>query len=99
MDTSSVPSALLTPIIQYGFAGLSAVLLVFIGWLVNKLLSAMKDSTAALTANTEVIRSFTGMVERQIDITNDIRDLLLSRPCIAQFRTDPVAPPVTIPNK
>lgn len=40
-------SLLLTPFVQYGFAGLCAAQLVFIGWLVTRMLKAFENNTKA----------------------------------------------------
>lgn len=39
--------AILAPVVQYGFAGLCAIQLVFIAWLVRRILEAFERNTKA----------------------------------------------------
>ena len=52
--------ALMSPVIQYGFAGFSILLLAVIVWLIKQLLVVLKENTLA-------IRNLTTVVERVND--------------------------------
>lgn len=74
---------IIQPIVQYGFMGLSAVLLVIIIWLITRLLDVMK-------ANNKIIADNTAAMSRVLDDTDDLLKLhrslynkVITRPCIA----------------
>ncbi len=46
---------LMQPMVQYGFLGLSAVLLVIIVWLIKQLLEVVTKNNEVITRNTEII--------------------------------------------
>jgi len=77
-------SLIATPIIQYGFAGLSIVLLGFLAWLVKRLLSVLERTTGVIEQNTNVISCLKEETDESKKIIADIRDKLMSRPCIAK---------------
>lgn len=75
------------PIIQYGFAGMCVVLLVFLAWLVKRLLAVLEKTTEVIRENTLVIGSLKDESGEMKDLVIEIKDKLNSRPCIA--RRDP----------
>jgi hypothetical protein len=77
---------LLTPIFQWGFAGLAAILLVIIVWMIKKLLEQLANSNAIIAENTMVIRELTRLTTDELILLRGINDELLKRPCIALFR-------------
>lgn len=68
--------------IQYGFAGLSAVQLCLLVWLVRRLLSALEQNTRIISANTAVIESLEEKQRDLLTLTRRIYDRLISRPCL-----------------
>lgn len=71
------------PIIQYGFLGLSAVLLVIIIWLIKQLLRVIDANNRIIAANTKAIAESGELVRDLLKVTRATHDLLISRPCIA----------------
>jgi hypothetical protein len=71
------------PIMQAGFLGLSAVLLVIIVWLITRLLKLLEDTSKIISDNTHVISGLNDRYSELTELCGDIRDRLLSRPCIA----------------
>lgn len=72
------------PVIQYGFAGLSSILLAILFWMIRKLVAILEQTAAVITHNTDTIK---GLLDRQDQMNDDIRNLhnkLISRPCIAK---------------
>lgn len=49
------PKWLAEPIVQYGFVGMSAVLLCVVVWLIWKVLGLFKDNQTVIAANTKAI--------------------------------------------
>lgn len=72
--------------IQFGFAGLSMILLGIIVWLIKKLFDVLDRNTTAFCANTEAINNNTRMISEQKAISIEVKDLLLSKPCISERR-------------
>jgi hypothetical protein len=71
------------PIVQYGFAGMSAVLVVMICWLARRLMDLLEKTSAIISANTDAIRTLTRRSEENARLYADLRDRLLSRPCLS----------------
>lgn len=71
------------PIIQYGFAGLSIILLAFLAWLVKRLLSVLEKTTNVIAENSNVIAALKQETDESKKMLNNIYDKLISRPCIA----------------
>jgi hypothetical protein len=80
-------SALLSPIIQYGFAGFCAVLLAIIVWLVNKLLGVLRETNRIIEDNSRVIRKVEEQTAEEMLLLRSLAERLLTRPCL-QKRTD-----------
>lgn len=90
METQAV-SALLTPIIQFGFAGFSVVLLGIIIWLIRMLVQLIRDVQKVILGNTEALNALHAHENENIKITQqtlsllrDTHDKIISRPCIAK---------------
>jgi len=75
---------LLQPVIQYGFLGLSAVLLCIIVWLIKQLLIVLKATNKIIAANTATTNDLVIIIGDLIALTRSIHDKLISRPCIAK---------------
>jgi len=75
---------LLQPLIQYGFLGLSAVLLCIIVWLIKQLLIVLKATNKIIATNTEVTNDLVIIVGDLTVLNRSIHDKLISRPCIAK---------------
>ena len=83
----------MSPVIQYGFAGLSVVLLSILVWMVKSFLAEIKESrtayiavaketTEAFSNHTEALHDIKAEVNRSAGLLTDVRDRLLERPCI-----------------
>lgn len=79
MDTGPV----LEPMVQHGFVGVAAVLLVFLAWVVRRLLSLLESIGGIIHDNTQAIRSLDMRNAELVRLVDSVRDRLLSRPCIA----------------
>jgi hypothetical protein len=80
MDASD---ALMNPIIQYGFAGMSAVLIAIIVWLMNRLMKLLEETNQVIINNTNTIRDVGNRTGEELELLRDVHDKLISRPCIA----------------
>ena len=76
----------MNPIIQYGFAGLSVILLAFLAWLVKRLLTLLEKTTNIIKENTNIIDSLKEESGEVKGVVSELKDLLLSRPCISKGR-------------
>lgn len=75
---------ILNPIIQYGFAGMCAVLLGILVWLINKLLAILEKNNQIIAANTEAIKIVDGHASETITLLKDVRDRMLKLKCIRE---------------
>ena len=75
---------LLQPVIQYGFLGLSVVLLCIIVWLIKQLLIVLKATNEIIAANTATTNDLVLIVGDLMALSRSIHDKLISRPCIAK---------------
>jgi type II secretory pathway component PulC len=76
---------LLTPLVQWGFAGLSAILLAGIAWLVNKMFTVIEQNGSIISSNTNAINELSKNI---VDMNSNNKHLLenmLQRPCVAKF--------------
>ena len=73
----------LAPLAQYGFLGLSAVLLALVFWLIRRLLAVLESANAIIAANTKAISDLTNMTSDLMKLNRSLHDKLISRPCIA----------------
>ena len=74
---------LLSPIIQYGFAGMCAVLVMIIVWLIKKLLALLEQTNRIIAANTQVIGDVDNRTGDELKLLRQLYDKVISRPCIA----------------
>lgn len=81
-------ATLLTPIVQYGFAGLSAVLLAMLAWCISTIIGLQRETTRTVAANTEMISGVLKEITAQTALLRDTRDRILQRPCIAHFQRE-----------
>ena len=79
MDTE----LLMQPLIQYGFLGMSGILLVIIVWLIKQLLDVIKKNNEVITRNTDIITSQNKALTDNQNAIWALRDKILARPCIA----------------
>jgi len=87
MDTEAT-TAIMNPIIQYGFAGLCVVLLAILVWLVRELLSVMRENNAVISANNQAIVAVQATAKATFDVSIECKDKLVERPCIARFNVN-----------
>ena len=73
-------------LIQCGFAGMCVILICIVVWLVKRLLDVLEKNTLAFCANMEAINNNTKMIEDQKIISKEMKDLLLTKPCISERR-------------
>jgi hypothetical protein len=90
MDDSAA-NILLSPIFQYGFAGMSGVLLLILWWLISRLLALLKETNGIIAANTTAILNVGSTTAEVKAMTGDelklmriVNERLLARPCIAR---------------
>jgi hypothetical protein len=67
------------PVIQYGFAGFSVILLAILIWLIRELLSILKENNIVITKNTEAINTVAKVSTESFAIMIQIKDELLRR--------------------
>jgi len=84
------PTQIVKPIVEWGFAGIAAVQLGIIVWLIRRLLDMIarlngliERNTLVVERNTKAIKDGEGLQRDHIKLTRSINDRLLSRPCIA----------------
>lgn len=78
----------MSPIIQYGFAGFSLILLGVLIWLVRELLAVMKENNRVIAANTLAIAAVDKHSSDALDVVIEVKDKLLERPCMAKFKRE-----------
>ena len=81
----------LEPVIQGGFLGMCAVLLVMLFWMVKRLLGLLETHAGIIAANTKAMSEqskaaaeHTRLVGELLCLTRSMHDKLLARPCIAR---------------
>lgn len=79
------PTSIMGPLIQYGFAGFSLILLAVLVWLIRELLTVLKANNKVIAENTQAIKSVDENTKDTFGIMVEIKDELLKRPCIAKF--------------
>ena len=79
------PTNIMTPIVQYGFAGLCVVLLGILVWLIKELLVILKENNRVISANTQAIQQVDRHSADALAIGIEVKDELLKRPCIARL--------------
>lgn len=81
-------SFLMDPILQYGFAGMCAVLLVILVWLIRSLIRLLEKTGQIISANTQAICQVDQHSIDALKILRDTHDKLIARPCIAKKERD-----------
>lgn len=82
---SNETSVIMSPLIQYGFAGFSLILLAVLIWLIRELLSVLKENNRVIAENTQAIKAVGKSSLDTFGMMIEIKDELLKRPCIAKF--------------
>jgi len=77
----------LSPIIQYGFAGFCAVLIAIIVWLIRRLLCVLEETNKIIARNTEAIADLNHSTADLLSLNRQVHDKLISHPCIARLET------------
>lgn len=72
--------------IQAGFAGFCVVQFVVIVWLIRQLLAVIKTSNEVNGKLTGVIETLSVTCEETKKLLSEIRDRLLSRPCMIEHK-------------
>lgn len=85
---SNETSVIMSPLIQYGFAGFSLILLAVLVWLIRELLFVLKANNRVIAENTHAIETVDKSTTNTFEIMVEIKDELLKRPCIAKFSQD-----------
>ena len=70
------------PIVQCGFAGMCAVLLGIIVWLIKQLLTVLKETNTVIGENTKTIGMLHTTSNEEIVVLRDIQAKLMARPCL-----------------
>jgi len=80
---------LMSPVIQYGFAGFAVVLLGVIVWMLKQWqpmhteqLALQSETNKIIAANTATIDKMCAASGSQVELLQEVHDLLLSRPCM-----------------
>ena len=77
-------SILMDPILQYGFAGMCAVLLVIIVWLIWNLMKLLEKTNQIISANTQAICQVDKHSIEALKVLRETHEKIITRPCIAQ---------------
>lgn len=84
----SATNNIMTPVMQYGFAGLSAVLLGILVWLIRELLEVLKETNNVIAINTQAIKNVDGNSQAALKVGIEVKDELYKRPCIARIKIE-----------
>jgi len=84
MDAQAM-TTVMNPVMQWGFAGLSVILLIILVWLIRELLAVLKENNRVISTNTQAIQTVDGHAKNTLDIAVELKNELLKRPCIARF--------------
>lgn len=90
---SEVIDPLMTPVIQYGFAGFCVALLSLLAWVVRTGMKMTREITEVIVNNTATLDKVNATVERHetsafqraketLGAVHDMREKLISRPCL-----------------
>jgi len=82
---NEIVTNVMTPIVQFGFAGLSVILLVILVWLIRELLQVLKENNRVIAVNTQAIQRVDEHSSNTLEVAIECRNKLLQRPCIAKF--------------
>jgi len=83
-----ITTNLMTPIMQYGFAGFSVILLGILIWLVRELLKVLKENNKVIATNTAAIVQVDEHAKNTLAVSIECKNELLKRPCIAKFKQE-----------
>jgi hypothetical protein len=75
---------LMDPIMQYGFAGMCAVLLMILVWLIRNLIKLLEKTNQIISANTQAICQVDQHSLEALKILRDTHDKIIARPCVAR---------------
>ena len=78
---------ILTPTLQYGFAGFSLILVGIIVWLIKRLLGVLEANNQIIADNTTAIRDIATTTSDEMKLVRSLHDKILARPCIAKKET------------
>ncbi|HBG77487.1 MAG TPA: hypothetical protein DDW84_01375 [Phycisphaerales bacterium] len=84
MDEKAI--GIMTPLIQLGFAGLCIILLGILVWVIRELIKVLKETNAVIAGNTQAIQSVDKNAKDALDVSIELKNDLLQRPCIAKFK-------------
>jgi len=73
----------LTPVLQYGFAGFSLLLLGLLYWMIRKLLEVLHQTAQIIADNKVTTELRARQAEEEIALLKRIHEQLLERPCFA----------------
>lgn len=71
------PGAILTPIIQWGFAGFSAVLLAMLAWMAKRLFIVIEGNTKVIAENTQAIDGLKESSADELKLLRKCHDMLI----------------------
>jgi len=69
-------------VVQHGFAGLAAVLLVVLWWTVRRVLDLLAECNRVIAQNTAALQGLETRLLESVRLEIDLRDRLLARPCL-----------------
>lgn len=75
---------ILSPVVNYGFLGFSAVLLAVVIWLIRRLLTVIEANNTIIAENTAATRMLTATVSELMILNRSLHDKIISRPCISK---------------
>ncbi len=89
--------SLMSPVVQYGFAGFCVILLALLVWIVRVGVKMVHEVTRVVDNNTATIDKVNATVERHennafqraketLDAVHDLREKLLARPCLVKHK-------------
>jgi hypothetical protein len=73
---------MLDPIVQCGFAGMCAILLAIVVWLISQLLKVIRDNNTVIARNNELVSGVIQQLGRQEEQHATIARHLAERPCL-----------------
>jgi len=76
---------ILTPIMQFGFAGFCGVQLCIIVWLFMQLLKVLKENNIVIAKLTEAVKLVDEHSKAALEVAIECKDALNKKPCIAQI--------------
>jgi hypothetical protein len=71
-------------VVQNGFAGLAAVLLVALWWTIRRVLDLLAECSRVIAHNTAALEGLEAKLVESLRLDIDLRDRLLARPCLLE---------------